>query len=155
MGIPKQNYALIEVTKYGMFESDPVKCDDCGQTIFNKVTIEGEEDGKTYVIGLQCAKKLFNKVITFELEDQWELERQEYLFDQAERDRRRICKYIDKYGEKFKYLVIREFGSSFRVEGYGEMEFNHVTKPDVLLFSTRDLNRRFLPFFKNFKYEKR
>ena len=156
MGIPKQLYALVSISKFGMFETGPVKCDDCGRTVYNKAVIKGETDGKTYVVGLTCLKKLVTYTATFSLEDTWKVERQEYLFDQAERARRLVDRKIKEYGDDFKYLVLKYLkDDKFVVEGYGSRKFRHTTVDNALLFSSWSLDRKFLPFFKNLQYKEK
>lgn len=43
-------------------------CADCGRTIFNTATIKGKQDGKIYIVGLTCVKKLLNKTVYFNAE---------------------------------------------------------------------------------------
>lgn len=157
MGIPKQQlYTLVSISKFGMFETDPVKCDDCGRTVYNKAVIKGETDGKTYVIGLTCLKKLVTHTVTFSLEDIREVERQEYLFDQAERARRFVDRKIKEYGDDFKYLVVEYLkDDKFTVAGYGTRKFRHTIVDNALLFSAYSLDRKFLPFFKNLQYKEK
>lgn len=149
--IPKQTYELVEITKFGLFEATPISCDHCGKTICNIATIKGKQDGKLYKVGLTCVKKLLKQTVVFSTEDQGELERQEYLFDQAMRNRKWFDKKCKEHAGIITGIRVYEFDSS--LEGmrmfYVEAQGKHFGKSDFPLFSTGAMELRFKPFFKN------
>lgn len=81
--LPKQEYELINVCMQTVENGIPYTCDDCGRIIFNIATIKGKSDGKNYIVGLSCVKKLLNKSIYFDLENMFEYERQESEYRKA------------------------------------------------------------------------
>lgn len=149
--IPKQTYELVEITKFGLFEATPISCDHCGKTICNIATIKGKQDGKLYRVGLTCVKKLLKQTVVFSTEDQWKLERQEYLFDQAMRNRKWLDKKCKEHADIITNIHIYEYDSKIMGERmfYVEVRGKYFGKDDSFLFSTEVMALKFKPFFKD------
>lgn len=147
----QQTYELVNITKFGLFEAMPISCDHCGKTICNIATIKGRQDGKLYRVGLTCVKKLLKQTVVFSTEVQWELERQEYLFDQAMRNRKWLDKKCKKHTDIITGIHVYEYDS--KLEGkrmfYVEARGKHFGKDDFPLFSTGAMELRFKPFFRD------
>ena len=112
--LPKQEYELINVCMQGVEYGTAYTCSDCGRTIFNYAKIRGKMDGKTYIVGLTCVKKLLNKTLYFDKPTLWEYEKQCSEWKMAMNARtwlEKAQKDNEKKGlEKFK-LVYHEFTS--------------------------------------------
>lgn len=74
----------------------PMTCSDCGRVIFNFATIRGKMDGKTYIVGLTCVKKLLNKTLYFDNPTMWEYENQVCAWQNAMNAR----KWVDRLQAK-------------------------------------------------------
>lgn len=96
--LPKQEYELINVCMQTIEGGTPMTCSDCGRAIFNFATIQGKTDGKKYIVGLTCVKKLLNKTLYFDNPTLWEYESQVCAWQNAMNAR----KWIDKYQNKAK-----------------------------------------------------
>ena len=112
--LPKQEYELINVCMQTIEGGTPMTCSDCGRIIFNFAIIRGKMDGKTYIVGLTCVKKLLNKTLYFDEPTLWEYEKQCSEWKRAMNARKwveKAQKDNEKKGlEKFK-LVYHEFTS--------------------------------------------
>lgn len=116
--IPKQNYELINVCRQTMEDGTPFICDDCGRIIFNIATIKGLTDGKTYNVGLTCVKKLLNKTIYFDFDNEMKYESELYYWNNAINKR----KWIEKknkdnvFGLSYKEFTCNDCIDYFCIE---------------------------------------
>lgn len=112
----------------------PLTCDDCGRVIFNIATIKGKMDGKTYNVGLTCVKKLLNKTIYFNIETQWEYERQATLWNEAWNARKWLDKKQKekvKKGQKPYILTLKEWHSDKDNCDYVYVDMKGETRFDI------------------------
>lgn len=117
-GIPVQEYELLNITMQGVEGGTAFVCADCGRVIFNTATIKGKQDGKAYIVGLTCVKKLLNKSIYFNFETMMDYEHELSMWNEAMNCRKWISKQqkqrIDKgtapYELVFKTYTSREDG---------------------------------------------
>lgn len=113
-GIPVQEYELLNITMQGIEGGTAFICADCGRVIFNTATIKGKQDGKTYIVGLTCVKKLLNKSIYFNFETMMDYEHELSMWNEAMNCRKWISKKqkqrIDKGASPYE-LVFKTYTS--------------------------------------------
>lgn len=142
--LPKQIYELISVCRQSIETGTAYTCDDCGRTILNYATIKGKQDGKTYIVGLICVKRLLNKTIYFDKETAWEYERQNALWNEAYNSR----KWIDKQMKTGKYHArIYDYSNGdFCVELHFASDFGP-HKRGTYAGRTKKLGKEYKPLF--------
>lgn len=94
--LPKQEYELINVCMQTIENGTPMTCSDCGRIIFNFATIKGKVDGKAYIVGLTCVKKLLNKTLYFDDLTIWRYESEICAWNNAMNAR----KWVDRVQKK-------------------------------------------------------
>lgn len=113
-GIPVQEYELLNITMQGIEGGTAFICADCGRVIFNTATIKGKQDGKTYIVGLTCVKKLLNKSIYFNFETMMDYEHELSMWNEAMNCRKWISKQqkqrLDKGAAPYE-LVFKTYTS--------------------------------------------
>lgn len=139
--LPKQEYELIKVCMQGVEYGTAYTCSDCGRVIFNFAEIRGKMDGKTYIVGLTCVKKLLNKTLYFDTPTLWEYEkrcsewknamnaRKWVEKKQKERENKGLQKYTLLYKEIFDknekatfcYLELNDNTQKFPYQGHTAM----------------------------------
>lgn len=107
--LPVQKYELINVSKLGTANCTPLVCEHCGRVIFNIATLRGA-DGKSYVVGLTCLKKILKANVAFlSTADVIKMQQQETTYNQGANALKWITKTMAEYDQK---------GVKYRLEVY-------------------------------------
>lgn len=145
-GIPVQEYELISISMQGAESGTAFVCADCGRIIFNTATIKGKQDGKTYIVGLTCVKKLLNKTIYFNFETMMDYEYELTRWSEAVNTRKWIEKQQQKRestGRNPYELILKEYQS----KEDGQMFFIELRENGKYAGSTKSINTKYKSAF--------
>lgn len=145
-GIPVQEYELINISMQGIEGGTALVCADCGRIIFNTATIKGKQDGKTYIVGLTCVKKLLNKTIYFNFETMMDYEHELAKWNEAVNTRKWIEKQQQKresMGRNPYELILKEYQS----KEDGQMFFIELRENGKYAGSTKSMNPKYKSVF--------
>lgn len=145
-GIPVQEYELINISMQGIEGGTALVCADCGRMIFNTATIKGKQDGKTYIVGLTCVKKLLNKTIYFNFETMMDYEHELAKWNEAVNTRKWIEKQQKKresMGRNPYELILKEYQS----KEDGQMFFIELRENGKYAGSTKSMNPKYKSAF--------
>jgi hypothetical protein len=121
------NLEVLNIYRKGILELDAMVfcCDNCGRAIVNSATVKDTESGKTYIIGLDCKKKLIDKKHI----DKIAAENPEYVakykikdYKREQSDLQKVAMYLDN-PNKYQCVVF-SFGANQDFTVYDN------TKPD-------------------------
>jgi hypothetical protein len=103
------NLTVVSIHRKGIFDMDAMIfcCDNCGRAIVNSAVVKDNE-GKTYVIGLDCKKTLIDKPLIQKIESthsEWEAKCKIKDFKRESTDIVNVMKYLDN---PIKYEVRAE-----------------------------------------------
>lgn len=126
-------------------------CSDCGRVIFNFAEIRGKMDGKTYIVGLTCVKKLLNKTLYFDAPTMWEYERECAAWKNAmnarkwleNKQKERKNKGLEKYT-----LVYKEYFDSNEKANFCYLELNDITQKFQYQGHTAIINAKYKSVFR-------
>lgn len=144
--LPKQEYELINVCRQSIETGTALTCDDCGRTILNFATIKGKQDGKTYVVGLTCVKRLLNKTIYFDTATAWEYERQLALWNEAYNTRKWIDKQLKNNPGRYYPVIYNYSNGDFCVELRYVSDFG-IYKQGSYAGHSKALSKEYKPLF--------
>jgi hypothetical protein len=109
--LPAGNYEHISSTYTAILDGGGWACENCGRLIANLVTVKHEQ-GKTYIIGQDCAKTLFSDPVNKSIDQAIKAEK-----------RRQVNAPIIAAREK-RHLALRELIQMERVAGIDNSNIN-------------------------------
>lgn len=106
--LKRQSYTLINLSKLGTKNCTPLKCEDCGATIFNIATIKGK-DNKVYTVGLTCLKKLLKyDTVLFSESEKSKMAAIEKIYNNAINARRFVDKCIENLKRNKTNFILKK-----------------------------------------------